>query len=53
MVELVEPMSVEDLDFGHPCHLISPAKYEDLPGPLSVDFANGMKFLKTRYPFGC
>lgn len=44
VVELVEPMSAEDFDFGHLYHLISTAKYEDLPGPLSVSFGNTMKF---------
>ena len=44
VVELVEPMSAGDSDFGHLYHLISTAKYEDLPGPLSVNFANGMNF---------
>ena len=44
VVELVEPMSAGDFDFGHLYHLISTAKYEDLPGPLSVSFGNAMKF---------
>ncbi|CAE7037957.1 unnamed protein product [Symbiodinium natans] len=33
LVELVKPMSAGDFDFGHLHHLISTAKYEDLPGP--------------------
>ena len=37
-------MSAGDFDFGHLYHLISTAKYEDLPGPLSVSFGNAMKF---------
>ena len=44
VVELVEPMSAGELDFGHIYHLVSTTQYEDLPGPLSVKFGVGLRF---------